>query len=42
MMPESPVKPFVSGFQPLAAYSGERDRSFWSIVTAAHVMVLRG
>ena len=24
------------------AYSGERDRSFWSIVTAAHEMVLRG
>jgi len=26
----------------VAAYSGERDRSFWSIVTAAHEMVLRG
>ena len=24
------------------AYSGERDRSFWSIVTAAHAMLLRG
>jgi toxin ParE1/3/4 len=23
------------------AYSGERDRSFWSIVTAAHARVLR-
>jgi hypothetical protein len=25
-----------------SAYSGERDRSFRSIVTAAHEMVLRG
>jgi hypothetical protein len=24
------------------AYSGQRDRSFWPIVTAAHAMVLRG
>ncbi len=26
----------------ITAYSGERDRSFWSIVTAAHAMLLRG
>jgi len=26
----------------MIAYSGERDRSFRSIVTAAHEMVLRG
>jgi len=29
-------------FTPNAAYSGERDRSFRPIVTAAHEMVLRG
>jgi retron-type reverse transcriptase len=31
---------FVKGRS--VAYSGERDRSFWSIVTAAHAMLLRG
>lgn len=35
----APLSALVDGY---TAYSGERDRSFRSIVTAAHEMVLRG
>ena len=35
-------KAAVRSFARSCAYSGERDRSFWSIVTVAHEMVLRG
>jgi len=38
----SPRTPFVGERKGLNAYSGERDRSFRPIVTAAHEMVLRG
>jgi len=33
---------FAFIFPWVGAYSGQRDRSFWSIVTAAHGMMLRG
>jgi len=32
----------IAYFNPVPAYSGQRDRSFRSIVTAAHELMLRG